>query len=210
MKVSDLASGGAPLFGERPAIELANTAYAVRGRAREGLAGVEQLAAWLRDMRARLVTPLADADLLGVGAQDLAVARALRDGIRALAAAAVRGASAPPEATAAVNAALAAVPSWRELIWGPSGTAPAAPAARVHRAARPVTAALAELADDAVTLFTGPELALLRACEGPGCRLFYVKHHARRAWCSPGCGNRARASRHYARTRLGASPPTRP
>jgi predicted RNA-binding Zn ribbon-like protein len=40
----------------------------------------------------------------------------------------------------------------------------------------------------------------LRACQGPGCVLFFIRDR-RREWCSHGCGNRARAARHYARAR---------
>jgi predicted RNA-binding Zn ribbon-like protein len=61
--------------------------------------------------------------------------------------------------------------------------------------------ALAELAESAISLFTGPGLAALRACQGPRCVLFYVKNHPRRTWCSPACGNRARAARHQRRDR---------
>ncbi len=58
---------------------------------------------------------------------------------------------------------------------------------------------LGGLAADAIEfLASGPEL---RACLAPGCVLYFVKDHPRRAWCSTGCGNRVRAARHYARRR---------
>nr|WP_137969774.1 CGNR zinc finger domain-containing protein [Streptomyces antimycoticus] len=38
---------------------------------------------------------------------------------------------------------------------------------------------------------------------GPNCLLFFVKHHARREWCSPACGNRVRVARHYRRHHTG-------
>jgi predicted RNA-binding Zn ribbon-like protein len=65
----------------------------------------------------------------------------------------------------------------------------------------PATAALAKVATDAVHLLTGPNAPRLRACQAPGCVLYFVKFHPRRAWCSEACGNRARAARHYQRTR---------
>ncbi|MFH8386379.1 CGNR zinc finger domain-containing protein [Kitasatospora sp. NPDC018058] len=65
----------------------------------------------------------------------------------------------------------------------------------------PVPAALGALAHDTAALLTGPLAADLRACHGPGCVLFFVKDHPRREWCGPGCGNRARAARHYHRQR---------
>jgi predicted RNA-binding Zn ribbon-like protein len=69
----------------------------------------------------------------------------------------------------------------------------------------PATQALARIAAEAVELFTGENRVLLRACYAPGCVLYFVKDHPRREWCSPGCGNRVRAARHYRRNR-GESP----
>ena len=65
--------------------------------------------------------------------------------------------------------------------------------------------ALASIAAEAVELFTGENRVLLRACYAPGCVLYFVKDHPRREWCSPSCGNRVRAARHYRRNR-GESP----
>jgi predicted RNA-binding Zn ribbon-like protein len=65
----------------------------------------------------------------------------------------------------------------------------------------PTRSALAELGQDAVELLTGPTAVKLRACNAPGCVLYFVKTHPRREWCSEGCGNRVRAARHYQRTR---------
>jgi predicted RNA-binding Zn ribbon-like protein len=65
----------------------------------------------------------------------------------------------------------------------------------------PTRSALAELGQDAVELLTGPTAVKLRACNAPGCVLYFVKTHPRREWCSEGCGNRVRATRHYQRTR---------
>ncbi|MGZ3144116.1 CGNR zinc finger domain-containing protein [Lentzea chajnantorensis] len=66
-----------------------------------------------------------------------------------------------------------------------------------------VDRALASIAAEAVELFTGEQQVLLRACYAPGCVLYFVKDHPRREWCSPGCGNRVRAARHYRRNRAG-------
>ena len=184
---------GAPLLGEPPPIELANTTWASRGHPRDGLRAPQDLAAWLREQRGRLATPLGERDLLGVTAEDLAVARRLRDAIRALAGAVVEGARPAPEDLEVLNAAARSAPRWRELRWN------GAPGAETHTLARPVVAALAEIADGAVALFAGPRRRLLRACPGPGCVLFFVRDHPRREWCSVSCGNRARAARHYRR-----------
>ncbi len=67
----------------------------------------------------------------------------------------------------------------------------------------PANRVLAAIAAEAVELFTGEQHAGLRACYAPGCVLYFVKDHPRREWCSPGCGNRVRAARHYRRNRAG-------
>ena len=194
MDIADLVDGGAPLLGEPLPIELGNTAYAVRGRPLDGLQTRAHLAAWLRDTRPRLPLPLADADLTGVTEDDLATARDLRDAIRALAATAVDHGQSDRDAVAVLNRTAGGTPRWRELRTEPE------PHIVVCTDGRPVAAVLAELAEDAAALFTGPLRHELRACQGPGCRLYFVRDNPRRAWCSAGCGNRARAARHYART----------
>ncbi|WP_218137334.1 CGNR zinc finger domain-containing protein [Streptomyces indicus] len=184
-----------PQLGEPLPVELANTTYAVRGRMQDGLHTPEQLALWLTGVRDRLPVPLTDADLRAVGEGDLERARAIRDAVRDIAASAVRGETPAPEAVEQLNRQVAAVPCWRELRWG------AAPQADLRMQAPPVVAALAAIAQAAVDLFGGAGLSSLRACPGPGCVLFFVQDHPRRRWCSVGCGNRARAARHYARVR---------
>lgn len=68
----------------------------------------------------------------------------------------------------------------------------------------PVHAALALLARDTIELVSGPELARVRACAEPGCRMLFLDNSrgARRRWCSMArCGNRAKARGHAARRR---------
>lgn len=69
-----------------------------------------------------------------------------------------------------------------------------------------VRAGLAKVAEQAVRLLAGTGAAQLRACNAPGCVLYFVKTHPRREWCSVACGNRARAARHYQRVRAGREP----
>lgn len=190
-----LTGGGAPLLGEPPPIELANTVYAARGRRKEGLQTVEHLAAWLRDMRQRLAVELDDADIHGVTDRDLRLTRELRDAIRTLCAAAVEGHDLDPDAVATLNRHASQTPRWHELRTVPE------PHAVVCSKGRPVSAAFAALAEDAVDLFAGPSCCQLRICHAPGCVLYFVRDIPRREWCSPGCGNRVRAARHYAKVR---------
>lgn len=198
MEVAQLTGGGAPILGEPPAIELGNATYVVRGQLRDGLQTLEHLAAWLRDMRPRLAVPLTDDDLHGMTEDDLGLARELRDTIRALAEAAVNGREPAPHVVDTLNQHARRSPRWRELRIDPE------PSVAVCSVGRPGAAALAALADDAISLFAGPLRHELRACQGPGCVLYFVRDTPRREWCSAGCGNRARAARHYAKVRRGS------
>lgn len=178
----------APVLGEPLPIELANTTYAVRGHPQDGLADVDALVWWLDQVRPRL---RGDVDLTTVDTVDLRAARELRDCIRALASAAVTSGRPSTADVDTLNRHVRVKRRWRELRWDreptaePRGTGPS------------VAAILSAIAQEAVDLFTGPAVAELRACQGPGCVLFFIKGHHRRGWCSAGCGNRARAARHY-------------
>jgi len=124
--------------------------------------------------------------------------RGLRDALRVLAAdrtgdprpGAAGHAELVARAVATLNAAAALAPAWPTLVDG-----------RLEWAspARGEARAVGQLAAQAVHFLAGdPEL---RACLAPGCVLYFVKDHPRRAWCSTACGNRERAARHYARRR---------
>jgi len=136
--------------------------------------------------------------------RELSTARALRDAVRLLAAHVTadgrpgRQAAATADVAAAidqVNAIAAELPAPRlALRDGRLGLGlPGGPS--------PVTTGLAQVAEQAVGLLAGEDAARLRACYAPGCVLYFVKTHPRRAWCSVACGNRVRAARHYQRTR---------
>jgi predicted RNA-binding Zn ribbon-like protein len=71
-------------------------------------------------------------------------------------------------------------------------------------AASPVTAGLAGVAVQAQELL-GRSDSPLRACNAPGCVLYFAKTHPRREWCSVACGNRVRAARHYENVRTARS-----
>lgn len=176
-------------MGEPVAIEFANTVFAVRGRPTEGLESPRALADWLQDkgFAAGKVT---------VG--DLDAARALRTAIRAIAAAATDGGQWDARAVATLNAHAAAPARWRELIVEPE------PGVTQRSSGSAVQTALAVIADNAIEIFGGPMRHDLRGCPGPNCILYFLSD-GRREWCSNTCGNRARAARHYAKTRHAAS-----
>ncbi|MFG3340272.1 CGNR zinc finger domain-containing protein [Glycomyces sp. NPDC048151] len=182
--------------GEPVPVRLMNTVWASRSVLHDDLATVADLRAWLAAVDPDLgPEPPADED-------DLAAFRSLRDALRRLAAVVcedTREKAASPtddavDAAAEVNRAVAAAPAWPTLEVRDG---------RPHRGRPPgATAAarsLSSIAAQAIELLTEPGSADLRACYGPGCVLYFVKDHPRREWCSAGCGNRARAARHYAR-----------
>jgi predicted RNA-binding Zn ribbon-like protein len=177
--------------GEPLPLELANTLHGRFG-GRDGLRTVAQLAEWLGRMRPRLETPLTEQDLHGVEPGQLALARDLRGCVRELAASGTAPRSAVIDR---LNRLARTAPRWRELRWNGELYAEA------RTSAPPVTAAICEVADAAVELLSGPRRDDVRQCEAPGCVLLFLRTHPRRAWCSPGCGNRVRAARHYERMR---------
>ncbi|WP_433251781.1 CGNR zinc finger domain-containing protein [Streptosporangium sp. CA-135522] len=100
-----------------------------------------------------------------------------------------------------VNATALAVPLAPRLEWPDQGapTAGSVPATKADESSR----ARAALAAAAIELLAGPHREQLRACPAPRCVLYFVKEHSRQEWCSVGCGNRARAARHYRHHRDG-------
>ena len=180
-------------------VRLMNTVWADRHGVYDALISRDDLAGWL-----------AATGLTGRGSplndDDLAHFRDLRDALRRLAAlvtaddARPAAESAIPDATAAVavlNAAAVAVhPAAPRLqLLGGALTRDAAPSGP------PVAVARAALAAEAIELLTGETSPRLRACQAPGCVLYFLKDHPRREWCSTACGNRARAASYYHRHR---------
>ena len=184
-----------PLLGEPLPLELANTRFKRRGAEYDGLQSAADLADWLTRVAERLPLGPTRYDDDAIGPAELAAARSLRDALRTLLTGATTHGPLDPDATATVNQTIRTAPRWQELSVGAEAV--------IHTSAPPVPAALAAIAEQAVAMLTDPQAGSLRACSGPGCMLFYRQDHPRRAWCSPGCSNRARAARHYARRKAG-------
>lgn len=191
----------APLLGEPLPIELMNTVWADRSGVHEALDSAAAAAAWLQVASARQDASWpslpAELDLTS----SLSALVGLRDAGRALAARQTADDREPAlsamdvtEALRVVNDLAASAPAYPSLRWG------AEEPELVLETDRPIAATVvAELARATVEFFGGSYREGLRACQAPGCVLYFVKEHPRREWCSAGCGNRARVARHYRR-----------
>jgi predicted RNA-binding Zn ribbon-like protein len=177
------------------ALALVNTLHR-RGRAIvDEMAGADALRDWLQERTH--ATPDRT-----IGQAELERVRSLRDAIRALMHAAARGVEPPEQSLRIVNRASAGAPRVLALDW------PAGGAARrryVTDVSDPLDRATSEIATDAIELLTDQRGSELVECAGPGCVRFLLKDHPRRHWCSPSCGERARAARYYQRHRAGGS-----
>jgi predicted RNA-binding Zn ribbon-like protein len=182
-----------PVLGEPLPIELVNTLYAERGRPADGLTTPDDLVAWLQAHEHQLQT-----DVIQVAGERVNEFRELRETLRVLFQAALAHESPPAPAVDTLNRISAAAPALPQLRWSSAGE----PHVTVtYRGDDPAASALTEVAQSALYLLGGPDRLRLRACHAPGCVLFFLKNHPRRAWCSGACGNRARAARHYQRHR---------
>jgi predicted RNA-binding Zn ribbon-like protein len=199
---SEEAATSATLLGEALPVELMNTVAVDRDGVHDALEDAGGAAAWLRAVAGRIGAEAGtgpgqlDQDAVRPAAGAL---RELRDALRRLAAEATRDprppATAPeltrPEAIATLNAL---AKTWPELVWPGDGQP-----ARAYQPHGAASLAVALIAHQGVNLLAGPERDRLRPCLAPNCLLFFAKDHARREWCSPECGNRARVARHYQR-----------
>jgi predicted RNA-binding Zn ribbon-like protein len=183
---------GGPVFrwlGEPVAIDLANTVMVVRqGEEVDLLATPEDLRRWLEAERSRLGD-------CSFAVRHFDEIRAFRNAVRSLLVASAEGATPQGDAVERVNAASAAAPVAPQLELGRGGRFQT-----VERACEGDRLAqlLGILARSAIALLTGAERDRLRVCRAPSCGMVYL---GERRWCCAACGNRARAARHYRRTR---------
>jgi predicted RNA-binding Zn ribbon-like protein len=191
------------------AIRFVNTvAWRLRDPTEERMATPEALLAWLRR------NGLADAGALDTVAaawrlhpaaahEAYRTAVRLREAIYALFIGRIRGEAPPSDALAAFNGFLARPGTAPRIGWA-SGRLAWQP----HAGSSDATGLLAPVALSAAELMTGPRAGKIRQCEDDrGCGwLFVDESRARnRRWCSMGdCGNRAKAQRHYRKTRRSA------
>ncbi|GAA0832857.1 CGNR zinc finger domain-containing protein [Streptosporangium amethystogenes subsp. fukuiense] len=189
------------------ALEFVSTVRATRTGLTDLLSDVQGMTAWGREHAAELGV---DPDFTASEELRSEVVE-LRQAVRALFARAVAPGAASDadahrlpdfaESLDLVNAAALAVPSAPRLEW-PAGQAPRArtvPGVAATESER----IRATLATSAIELLAGPRREQIRVCPAPRCVLYFLKEHPRQEWCSLGCGNRARAARHYRQHRDG-------
>ncbi len=194
-----------PLIGGWLCLDFTNTTSGRGGdRQREHLDSYGDLLAWsehagaLSHSDATALAPLALGDRAAANAV-LIRALALRDALHALFVARLRGMTAPPDALALLNAALADALSRGRLRPAPDGFAWdwSGAAADLARPLQPIARAAADL-------LTSPALARLKLCPGRACGWLFVDgtKNGRRRWCEMAvCGSRAKARRYHRRRR---------
>lgn len=185
------AATDAPLLiADHPVLDMLNTVANVNGQPHDFWQSDDDVSTWL--VRAGWLTePLAGRYPPGVL---LAVARHLREVIRALVVARKAG---RPASADALNVFLRQAPSHPVLVWS-GGT----PHVERARPADSVEHCLAPLAEAAAHLLAEGDFALVRECEHPECTLWFydrTKSHKRR-WCSMAvCGNRHKVAEYRKR-----------
>ena len=186
---------GGPVFrwlGEPLAVDLANTVMVVKEGEEVDLIGTaEDLRHWLREEHPRLGEYRFDPDHTDR-------VRALRDAVRQLLTAAAEGAAVPGSALQLVNAASAGAPVSPQLELGPGGE-PRSVETALDRGS--IEWLLGALARSAITLLATDEREPLKVCRAPSCGMLFL---GARRWCCSACGNRARAARHYRRSKSAA------
>ncbi|MEQ1569745.1 MAG: CGNR zinc finger domain-containing protein [Myxococcota bacterium] len=165
-----------PILGEPVAIELANTWYGEGER--DFLADADVGGRWVR---AAVPEPPPE-----VSAAEVHLLRTLRDAVRTLLDPA--GTADDPAAIAVVNDHAAAACAHPALDRG---------TAQVRYRGAPLACARARLAASCIELVAAR--APVRRCEGPGCAMWFVQHHAHRRFCHDGCSHRARQARYRSR-----------
>lgn len=120
----------------------------------------------------------------------------LREYLREALRAHTEGTAPAPAALEGLNYALAAAPSAALLHYSPET---GLRRGYGHPLTHIVETAMAQIAEDAAGLLTGPDAERVAVCAAAPCDRFMVRTHARRQWCSERCGARQRANRSYAR-----------
>jgi predicted RNA-binding Zn ribbon-like protein len=186
------------------ALDFANTArFHALGERKESLRSYGDLLDW--SARSGLLTPAARRALEKSEAFEpmraaAALGRAvqLRDAIQGILSRLARRRPVPVDALALLNLRIAAAGTRRRLQPSPTGFV------WVWEKSEEPDQMLDPVAMDTADLLSSRELERLRECAGRDCSRFFIdtSRNGSRRWCSmAGCGNRAKARRHYSRTK---------
>lgn len=188
--MTELQEAGFPMGGEPlAALDLVDTLMTASEPARDLLDDDERTRRWWDLQAARLPDSPQPA-----GGATLRLRAALRD----LFDAQIEGRDARADSVSDVNAFAASVPTSPQLVTTPNGPRVETRWHTEHGG----NAILASIAREAIALLADPDQrAKLRRCANPTCSMLFLAENKRRVWCSStGCGNRARAARHYRKT----------
>lgn len=193
------------LSGGATCLDLANTVdKRPTPEAVDRLTGYGDLVSWAR--QAGLVDRRNEARLLRragerprQGARALRRARELREALFALFLAAAEGREAPEEALRVLNTFARQAMAGRRLVPEDGGYA-----WRREDPREALDAMLHPVVESACELMVSGDLGRVRRCEAPDCQWLFLdtSRNRSRRWCDMAvCGNRAKARRHYARSR---------
>jgi predicted RNA-binding Zn ribbon-like protein len=176
-----------PIIGEPFPVELANTLYERPGAETDFFADSASIVAWFDLVGGTGVSPLPRR----LGTDHAESIRTLRDAMHEILRTSTSQTGLPQGAATALNTLAGAVPCRVRLdITGE-------PTVSVTPLGRGLAATLTSLAITCVNFVAGPDLALVRRCDGPDCPMFFVPRHHKRRFCYDGCAHRARQARYY-------------
>ena len=177
-----------PWLGVFPlAVDIANTVVITGSESVDLLVTDEQLETWIAAETDRF--PLARATR-----GHLREVRLLREGVRSLLFAVVRGGSLPEDARRMINEVSAR--STRFPILNEEGSTGVRDKSRDE-----FTELCGAVARSVIEIVGGDARSTLGICGAPSCGMFFVAANPRQTWCSSACGNRARVARHAARSK---------
>jgi predicted RNA-binding Zn ribbon-like protein len=197
-------TGAFDLSGGRPCLDFANTVEDRPGEARDRLATFEDLLSWAGEaglvgegMSAELRKAAAERPREAEGA--LSAAKALREALYGIFSSVAAGEAPEGPAVTLLNDALPEA-------MGDFRLAPAGPGHQWRWAlsGAGLHGILATLVKDTAELLTSPEVGRIRECESETCAWLFLDQSRNRSrrWCDMStCGNRAKARRHYQRSK---------